>query len=109
MLTIKNIENTKSANFSCGGHKWILYGVDVTNIEYKFIFMPMDYQTKIFDISKAQLVILDRNKKRRGNNVLGYRLWTTDGKHTYIHANDIPLWTRLVGIVYKHKMIKQTI
>jgi hypothetical protein len=65
----------------------------------------MDYQTKVFDISKAQVVLLDRTKKRRGNVVLGYRLWTTDGKHTYIHKNDIPLWTRLVGIVYKNKMI----
>ena len=105
MLTIQNIENLNNANFSCGGHKWILYAVDVNNIEYKFIFIPMDYQTKVFELSGAQLVILDRNKKRIGNEVLGYRLWTTDGRHTYIHKNDIPLWTRLVGIVYKNKMI----
>ena len=105
MLTIENIENIKNANFSCGRDAWILWGVDVNNIEYKFIFIPMDYQTKVFDISKSQVVLLDRTKKRRGNVVLGYRLWTTDGKHTYIHKNDIPLWTRLVGIVYKNKMI----
>lgn len=105
MLTIKNIENLNNENFSCEGHDWLLYGVDVSNTEYKFIFIPMDYQTKVFDISKAQLVLLDRNKTRIGNEVLGYRLWTTDGMHTYIHKNDIPLWTRLVGIVYKNKMI----
>ena len=105
MLTIENIENLNNANFSCGGHEWILYAVDVNNIEYKFIFIPMDYQTKVFELSGAQLVILDRTKKRIGNVVLGYRLWTTDGRRTYIHKNDIPLWTRLVGIVYKNKMI----
>lgn len=105
MLTIKNIENTKSANFNCGGHEWILYGVDVSNIEYKFIFMPMDYQTKVFDISKTQVVLLDRTLKSIGNVVLGYRLWTTDGRHAYIDTNDIPNWKALVGIVYKFKMI----
>ena len=105
MLTIKNIENTKNANFSFLGSEWILWGVDVNNIEYKFIFIPMDYQTKVFDISKAQVVLLDRTKKRIGSTVLGYRLWTTDGKHTYIHKNDIPLWTRLVEIVIQKRMI----
>ena len=105
MLTIQNIEDIKNKEFSCMGHEWILWGVDVNNIEYKFIFIPMDYQTKVFELSGAQLVLLDRTKKRIGNVVLGYRLWTTDGRHTYIHKNDIPLWTRLVGIVYKNKMI----
>lgn len=105
MLTIENIENLNNENFSCEGYEWSLYGVDVSNTEYKFIFIPMDYQTKVFDISKAQLVLLDRNKTHIGNVVLGYRLWTTDGMHTYIHKNDIPLWTRLVGIVHKNKMI----
>ena len=105
MLTIKNIEDIKSKEFHFADTWWMLYGVDVNNIEYKFIFMPMDYQTKVFELSGAQLVILDRNKKRIGNEVLGYRLWTTDGRHTYIHKNDIPFWTRLVGIVYKNKMI----
>lgn len=103
MLTIKNIENIKSKEFSCSGNEWILYGVDVNNIEYKFIFIPM--QAGRYDISKAQLVLLDRNKKRRGNNVLGYKLWTTNGMHTYIDINEIPLWTRFVEIVYKAKMI----
>ena len=105
MLTIKNIENTKSANFSCGGHEWILYGVDVSNIEYKFIFMPMDYQTKVYDISKTQVVLLDRTLKSIGNVVLGYRLWTTDGNNTYIETKDIPNWTKLVEVVYEKRMI----
>ena len=52
-----------------------------------------------------RLVLLDRIKKRRGNNVLGYRLWTTDGKHTYVNAQDIPNWTSLVKMVYKNRMI----
>ena len=105
MLTIKNIEDIKSKEFHFADTWWMLYGVDVNNIEYKFIFIPMDYQTKVFELSGAQLVILDRTKKRIGSEVLGYRLWTTNGRHTYIHKNDIPLWTRLVGIVYKNKMI----
>ena len=105
MLTIKNINNIKSANFNCGGDEWIMFGVDVNNIEYKFIFIPMDYQTKLFDIYKAQLVLLDRNKKRIGSEVLGYRLWTTDGRHTYVNTKDIPNWNELVAIVCKHKMI----
>ena len=105
MLTIKNIENTKSANFSCGGHQLILYGVDVSNIEYKFIFMPMDYQTKVYDISKTQVVLLDRTLKSIGNVVLGYRLWTTDGNNTYIETKDIPNWTKLVEVVYEKRMI----
>ena len=105
MLTIQNIENIKNANFSCGGHEWILWGVDVNNIEYKFIFIPMDYQTKVFELSGAQLVILDRTKKRIGNVVLGYRLWTTNGKHTYLNTNEIPSWNALVGIVFKNIMV----
>ena len=105
MLTIENIENLNNANFSCGGHEWILYAVDVNNIEYKFIFIPMDYQTKVFDISKSQVVLLDRTKKRRGNVVLGYRLWTTDGKHTYLNTKDIPNWVALVKKVYENRMV----
>ena len=105
MLTIQNIEDIKNKEFHFEDTWWTLWGVDVNNIEYKFIFMPMDYQTKVFDISKTQVVLLDRIKKRRGNNVLGYRLWTTDGKHTYIDTNDIPNWSALVGIAYKNKMI----
>ncbi len=103
MLTIDNIQNTKRKECSFLGNKWLLYGVDVTKLEYKFMFIPMDDGR--YDLQKTQLVILDRNKKRKGSKVLGYRLWTTDGKHTYIEAKDIPLWTRLVEIVYKNKMI----
>ena len=105
MLTIQNIENTMYKQFSFLGNEWVLYGVDVSNIEYKFIFLPMDYQTKNYDMSKAQIVLLDRTLKSIGNVVLGYRLWTSDGSHAYIDANDIPNWKALVGIVYKHKMI----
>jgi len=103
MLTIENIENLNNATFNCGGHEWMLYGVDVNNIEYKFIFIPME--DGIFKPQNVQLVLLDRTKKRRANVVLGYRLWTTDGKHTYIDTNDIHNWKALVGIVYKFKMI----
>ena len=101
MLVIKNIENTKNANFSFLGSEWILWGVDVNNIEYRFIFIPMDYQTKVFDISRAQLVLLHRTKHKRR----GYRLWTTAGTHTYVNTNDILNWTELVQMVVKNKMI----
>jgi len=107
MLTIENIENLNNATFNCGGHEWMLYGVDVNNIEYKFIFIPME--DGIFKPQNVQLVILDRTKRRRRNVVLGYRLWTTDGTHAYIKTNDIPNWNELVAIVFKHKMIQQTI
>ena len=103
MLTIKNIEDIKSKEFHFADTWWMLYGVDVNNIEYKFMFIPM--QAGRYDTHKAQIVLLDRIKKCRGNNVLGYRLWTTDGKHTYIDTNDIPNWSALVGIAYKNKMI----
>ena len=105
MLIIKNIEDIKKKAFDWEGKQWILHGVNVNNIEYGFVFMPKDSIADVYITQKAQIVLLDRTKKRRGNVVLGYRLWTTDGKHTYIHKNDIPLWTRLVGIVYKNKMI----
>ena len=42
MLTIKNIEDIKSKEFHFADTWWMLYGVDVNNIEYKFIFIPMD-------------------------------------------------------------------
>jgi hypothetical protein len=103
MLTIKNIEDIKSKEFHFSDTWWMLYGVDVNNIEYRFMFIPMEAGR--YDTQKMRLVILDRKKKRRGNNVLGYRLWTTDGKHTYLNTNDIPLWTRLVEIVYKNQLI----
>lgn len=103
MLTIKNITNIKVKEFSCLGKQWILYGVDVNNIEYKFIFIPMEAGR--YDISKAQLVLLDRVKRRIGKEVLGYRLWTTEGKHIYINTNEIKNWTNLVELVYVNKMI----
>ena len=103
MLTIENIENLNNANFSCGGHEWILYAVDVNNIEYKFMFIPM--QAGRYDTHKAQIVLLDRNKKRIGSEVLGYRLWTTDGKHTYLNTKDIPNWSALVKKVYENRMV----
>lgn len=103
MLRIQNIENLNNANFNFGGHEWILYGVDVNNIEYRFIFIPM--QAGRYDTHNTQIVLLDRNKKRIGNEVLGYRLWTTDGTHSYIETKDIPNWNELVTIVCKKKMI----
>jgi hypothetical protein len=103
MLTIKNIEDIKRNVFDWEGGEWMLYGVDVNNIEYKFIFIPMEAGR--YDTQKMRLVILDRTKYCIGSEVLGYRLWTTDGKHTYIDATDIPNWNELVAIVCKHKMI----
>lgn len=99
MLTIKNIENTKRKEFSFLGNEWILYGVDVNNIEYKFIFMPMDAGR--YDTQKAQLVLLNRTKHKRR----GYRLWTTDGNHTYIDINDIHDWIKLVDVILENKML----
>ena len=103
MLTIKNIEDIKSKEFHFADTWWLLYGVDVNNIEYRFIFIPMEAGR--YNTQKMRLVILDRTKKRRGNNVLGYRLWTTEGRYTYIHTKDIPNWGELVKLVYQAKMI----
>lgn len=105
MLTIKNIETTKSKEFHWEGKAWVLYGVDTSNTEYKFIFMPKDSIVDVYVTQKAQLVLLDRNKKRIGNEVLGYRLWTTDGKHTYLNTNDIRNWSELVKLVYQNRMV----
>jgi hypothetical protein len=105
MLVIKNIETTKSKEFHWEGKAWVLYGIDTTSLEYRFIFMPKDSIAAVYITQKAQLVLLDRNKKRIGSEVLGYRLWTTDGTHTYIETKDIPNWTKLVEIVYNKKMI----
>ena len=105
MLTIKNIENIKSKEFTYECKQWVLYGVDASNIEYKFIFMPRDSIAMVYIISKKQIVLLDRTKKCIGSEVLGYRLWTTDGKHTYLNTNDIPNWSGLVQMVFKNKMI----
>ena len=106
MLTIKNIADIKLKEFHSvhsADTWWMLYGVDVNNIEYRFMFIPMEAGR--YDTQKMRLVILDRKKKRIGREVLGYRLWTTSGYHTYIHTNDIPNWNELVSIVCKHKMI----
>jgi hypothetical protein len=103
MLTIKNIEDIKRNVFDWEGGEWMLYGVDVNNIEYRFMFIPMEAGR--YDTQKMRLVILDRKKKRIGSEVLGYRLWTTSGYHAYIDTKDIPNWNELVAIVCKHKMI----
>lgn len=103
MLTIKGIDNLGIKEFNFNGNEWVLYGVDTTSIEYRFIFIPM--QAGRYDTHKSQLVLLDRVKRRIGNEVLGYRLWTTAGKHIYIEANDIPFWTRLVEIVSQKRLI----
>jgi len=103
MLTIKNIEDIKSKEFHFADTWWLLYGVDVNNIEYRFIFIPMEAGR--YDTHKAQIVLLDRNKKRLGNKVLGYRLWTTNGKHDYVNTKDIPNWSALVKKVYENRMV----
>lgn len=103
MLTIKNIQNTKRKEFSFLGNEWLLYGVDVNKLEYKFMFIPMDAGR--YDLQKTQLVILDRTKKRIGNDVLGYRLWTTDGQHTYINTNQMKNWQGIVEIIWQKRML----
>lgn len=105
MLTIENIETTKSKEFHWEGKAWVLYGIDTTSLEYRFIFMPKDSILDVYITQKAQLVLLDRNKKRIGSEVLGYRLWTTDGRHTYLNTKDIPNWSELVKRVYENRMV----
>ena len=100
MLKIKNIESVKSKEFQWAGHDWVLYGVDVSGIEYKFIFIPMEAGR--YDTQKAQLVILNRIKHPYKK---AYKLWTTAGEHTYIHTNDIPNWSELVKLVYQNRMV----
>lgn len=101
MLKIKNAVITKNKEFSFLGSEWLLYGVDETSIEYKFIFIPFDYNSKVWDMHKSKIVILNRQRHKRK----GYRLWTTDGKYTYVYKKDIRNWQGLVEVVYKHKMI----
>jgi len=101
MLVIKNIADIKNKEFSYAGKHWILYGVDASNIEYRFIFMPKDSIARVYITTKAQLVLLNRTKHKRR----GYRLWTTAGTHTYVNTNDIRNWTELVEMVVKNKMI----
>ena len=103
MLTIKNIEDIKSKEFHFADTWWMLYGVDVNNIEYRFIFIPMEAGR--YDTQKAQLVLLDRNKYLIGSEVFGYRLWTTDGKHIYLNTKDIKNWSTLVKVVYENRMV----
>ena len=103
MLTIKGISNTGLKEFQWEGYDWVLYGIDTTSLEYRFIFIPMEAGR--YDTHKAQIVLLDRNKKRLGNKVLGYKLWTTNGRCDYINTNDIPSWNALVGIVFKNIMV----
>ena len=106
MLKIKNIESVKSKEFKWEGYDWVLWGIDTTSLEeYRFIFMPKDSIADVYITQKAQLVLLDRNKKRIGSEVLGYRLWTTDGKHTYLNTKDIPNWSSLVKKVYENRMV----
>ena len=82
-----------------------MYGIDTTSLEYRFIFMPKDSILDVYITQKAQLVLLDRNKKLIGREVLGYRLWTTDGKHTYLNTKDIKNWVSLVQKVYENRMV----
>ena len=103
MLTIKGISNTGLKEFKWAGYEWVLYGIDTTSLEYRFIFIPMEAGR--YDTNKVHLVLLDRNKKRLGNKVLGYRLWTTNGRHTYLNTKDIPNWGALVKKVYENRMV----
>ena len=103
MLTIKGISNTGLKEFQWEGYDWVLYGIDTTSLEYRFIFIPMEAGR--YDTNKVHLVLLDRNKKRIGSEVLGYRLWTTDGRHAYLNAKDIPNWSALVKVVYENRMV----
>lgn len=99
MLTIENINNIGIKEFSWAGYEWVLYGIDTTNTEYRFIFIPMEAGR--YDTQKAQLVLLNRTKHNR----MGYRLWTTDGKHTYLNTKDIKNWSALVKVVYENRMV----
>ena len=101
MLKIKNIETTKSKEFHWEGKAWILYGIDTTSLEYRFIFMPKDSIADVYITQKAQIVLLDRTKHNRR----GYRLWTTDGKHIYLNTKDIKNWVSFVQKVYENRMI----
>ena len=99
MLTIKGIDNTGLKEFQWQGNEWVLYGIDTTSLEYRFIFIPM--QAGRYDTHKAQIVLLDRNAVTG----MGYKLWTTSGRFAYVNINDIPSWNALVGIVFKNKIV----
>ena len=68
MLTIKNIADIKLKEFHFADTWWMLYGVDVNNIEYRFMFIPMEAGR--YDTQKMRLVILDRKKKRIGSETM---------------------------------------
>ena len=99
MLTIKGISNTGLKEFKWAGYEWVLYGIDTTNTEYRFIFIPMEAGR--YDTHKAQIVLLDRNAVTGR----GYKLWTTNGRFAYVNTNEIPSWNALVGIVFKNIMV----
>ena len=101
MLTIKGIDNTKIKEFHWQGNEWVLYGIDTTSLEYRFIFIPM--QAGRYDTHKAQIVLLDRNAVTGQ----GYKLWTTNGRFAYVNTNEIKTWMQLTQIVFKNIMIKQ--
>ena len=103
MLTIKGVDNLGIKEFHWAGYEWVLYGIDTTSLEYRFIFIPMEAGR--YDTHKAQLVLLDRNKYLIGSEVFGYRLWTTDGKHIYLNTKDIKNWSALVKVVYENRMV----
>ena len=104
MLTIENVQRLKGKVIGQTGY-YVESIKPVVLMDTKTLENTHWYMIELTNRKQFLMLQLDRTKKRRGNVVLGYRLWTTDGKHTYIHKNDIPLWTRLVGIVYKNKMI----
>ena len=101
MLKIKNIESIKSKEFHWAGNAWVLYGIDTTSLEYRFIFMPKDSIVNVYITQKAQIVLLDRNAVTGK----GYKLWTTNGRFVYVNTNDIRNWNELVKLVYQNRMV----
>lgn len=99
MLTIQNISNIGIKEFSLLGNVWVLYRVDETTLEYRFIFIPMRMGSS--DPKDVRLVILNREKTHN----FGYRLWTTAGINTFVNTNEIRNWQELIGLVANNKMI----
>ena len=99
MLTIQNISNIGIKEFHCVDTWWVLYGIDETKTEYRFIFIPM--QMGRYDPKDVRLVILNREKTHN----FGYRLWTTACINTFVNTNEIHNWQELVGLVAHNKMI----
>jgi len=100
MLKIKNIADIKLKEFHWAGHEWILYGVDVSGIEYKFIFIPIEAGR--YDTQKAQLVILNRIKHPYKK---AYKLWTTNGSFEYVNKPDIKNMVKFIQTVFTNRMI----